>query len=721
MPSVSATAATSNEPLLFEYVGEVVSGLSYVHSVLPVDIAGLDRQLRDYAMTVEREFDSRTLEKTHKEFVSKLTDKARTNKTSSLNFDRSILAKWKEIGAEHLEEVKVLRERVRILYQTVPPTQEDDGPNEQFMVYTRDDSNWDLDFVKKPEPDILEKVEPRAKRPRTRVKRVPVAAAAAAGILGVGGTAFGIYNTVQISKIWESIDVIENKLIAFEQVFEETTKDIVELQDEIHGILLKQLLDSAFDTGYLVARLRTQYHLFADRIVRYSNVMQMAQLRRLAVDYLDEVTLKRIFDQANFRARQVNCVMLIRQPSDLFQLEMSYSYNGRKVLLMLHIPISPAESTMRLYRLHPFPLPVANDTFLIPDVTEQLLGISNTNHRYTVQYELADLVGCHRMGKIFLCERNGLLHKYPENTCLGSLYQQKYEDARDLCAFHLEPAREYVRQLKDNWYLIYSEMAITVPLKCSNSSYSELHIRAGASKFHLTAGCIADLPRHRIVSDLSVLIPQDYIQFDMEWDPVSFMPTMRDHIVPEFQRLQRYGVSRAALSQVQANIASSKDQPAWYHNIHFSGNTLALLTALVGVTFGVYGCVRNCRRDARERRGRIIEEAVRTALNNGTPRTQLAMPVPMPIPSRAPSTVYTMHPAQHHMPDPMQTLTRPNSYTNLTSISEVGSRHHNHTGVPLSPYPPMMGHPTSTPTCPPGPAGPEPGYGLPAYRKSMED
>jgi len=488
MPSVAAASpASSNEPLLFEYVGEVVTGLSYVHSVLPVDISGLDRQLRDYYLTLEREFDIRTLEKTHKEFVAKLTEKARTNRTTSLNFDRSILSKWKEIGAEHLEEVKGLRERVKTLWHTVPPMQDEEGPNEQFLVPTRDDSIWDLDFARKPDPDIVGKVEPRTRRPRTRVKRHPAAVVAGGALLGLGGTAFGIYNTVQISKIWQAIDVVDQKLIAFEQLFEDTTKDITELQDEVHGILLKQLLDAAFDTGYLVSRLRTQYHLFADRIDRYFGVMQMAQLRRLSVDYLDEVTLKRIYDQANFRARQVNCVLLIRQPSDLFQLELSYSYTGRKVHLMLHIPISPAESTMRLYRLHPFPLPISNDTFLIPDVTEQLLGISNTNHRYTVQYELADLVGCHRMGKVFLCERNGLLHKYPENTCLGSLYQQKYEEARDLCSFHLEPAREYVRQLKDNWYLIYSEVAITAPLKCANSSYSEIHIRAGASKFHLSA------------------------------------------------------------------------------------------------------------------------------------------------------------------------------------------------------------------------------------------
>ncbi len=120
----------------------------------------------------------------------------------------------------------------------------------------------------------------------------------------------------------------------------------------------------------------------------------------------------------------VNCVLLIRQPSDLFQLEVSYSFNGKKVSIMIHIPIAAPDSSLRLYKLHPFPLPFSNDTFLIPSVTEDLLAISNNNHRYTLQLTSNNLVGCHRLGRTYFCKKNGLLYKYPEDTCLGSLYHQ---------------------------------------------------------------------------------------------------------------------------------------------------------------------------------------------------------------------------------------------------------------------------------------------------------
>lgn len=715
----NAKAASSTEPLLFEYVGDVVSGLSYVHSVIPVDLAGFEKQLMEYQLTLEREFDPTQLERTHRDFVNRVKTGTKVNKTTdSLNFDRSMLAKWIEIGKAHIEEIKKLNEQARILREAVPPLQQhDDGPNERFNVHAPVNDPWNADFARRGHEEAP-KISPITRRPHKINKRHP-AVLIAAGAAAAVGTAFGIYNTIQIEEIKNSIYNLEQRFIAFEQVFGEVAKDLIELQDEVHGIMLKQLLDNAFDTGLLVARLRAQYTMFADRLRRYIDVMQQAQHRRLAMGYLDDVTLRKIYNQAQYRARQVNCVLIIRQPSDLFQLEMSYSYDGRKVFLMLHIPISPAESTMRLYRLHTFPLPFDNDTFLIPDVTQHLLGISNTNTRYTIQYSLSDFQGCHHMGRIYMCERNGLFYKYPEDTCLGSLYHQKYDRARDLCSFHLEPAREYVRQLKDNWYLMFSEVALTVPMLCANQSYSELHIRAGASKFHLSAGCTADTPRHRLVSDLSVLIPQDYIQFDMEWDPQTFLPTIRDYIIPEYHRLQRYGATRVALSQVQANIASSLEQPKWYHNFHFSGNTVAMITAVVGLLIAAYMCIQSRRRRAKERRGRRIEDAVRTALNSGTPHHPMALQMPLPMPvsmpitapmsvvSHAPSHAYTQPPVNPHR-ESYEMMTRPNSYTNLTSVSEAASRR---TLPERAPY-----STTVHPSCPAlGPEG-----GLPEYQKTFD-
>jgi hypothetical protein len=75
---------------------------------------------------------------------------------------------------------------------------------------------------------------------------------------------------------------------------------------------------------------------------------------------------------------------VIECPSELFQLDASYTFDGNTLSLLLHIPIAPPEAFMRLYKLHPFPLPFDNGTLLTHNVKNEILAISNSNLRYTL-------------------------------------------------------------------------------------------------------------------------------------------------------------------------------------------------------------------------------------------------------------------------------------------------------------------------------------------------
>lgn len=279
---------------------------------------------------------------------------------------------------------------------------------------------------------------------------------------------------------------------------------------------------------------------------------------------------------------------------------------------------------MRLYRLHPFPLPFDNGTLLTHNVKNEILAISNSNHRYTIQMSTVDLLGCHRLGKLYLCERNGLLNKYPEDTCLGSLYHQKFDIAHQLCDFRVEPAREFIYQLLNNWFMLYEPQALTVPVVCSNGSHSELHVRRGISKFHLTAGCIAEFPRYRLLSDISILIPQDYIQLEMDWDPVSFLPGVREFLLPEIQKLGRMGATMTSLATLQSMVASRLEDPSsLFHWIHFGFNSLTVgIVIAIGFLLG-YRCIAVYRAKSIEETNRRVDLAVRTALNRSMSQSNL--------------------------------------------------------------------------------------------------
>jgi hypothetical protein len=81
----------------------------------------------------------------------------------------------------------------------------------------------------------------------------------------------------------------------------------------------------------------------------------------------------------------------------------------------------------------------------------------------------------------------------------------------------------------------------TVPVLCLKQYSSGVASEPGVTQQHLRAGCIANFCCHLLLSDVSILVLQDYVQFNMEWDPISFLPEVRELILPEFKQLDRQG------------------------------------------------------------------------------------------------------------------------------------------------------------------------------------
>jgi hypothetical protein len=104
------------------------------------------------------------------------------------------------------------------------------------------------------------------------------------------------------------------------------------------------------------------------------------------------------------KAKAHHYQLMLRHPSNLFQIEMSYLHNSRDVHLILHIPMAPADSILRLFQLHLFPLPFTDSHFLMPDPANQILTISSGINRLSVKMSVANLMSCHRINSAYLCK-----------------------------------------------------------------------------------------------------------------------------------------------------------------------------------------------------------------------------------------------------------------------------------------------------------------------------
>ena len=528
----------------------MVSGLSYSHTVVSISIRDLEHQVLDYKHALEKEFHTDHLQGIYNQIVQNLTNPKHPLVGNSDKFHRTVFKVWAVIGAIHMAEVDDLYNRIALLYELLPKTEttQDERVKNEFHRPSEPDSEWIASGH--PKERIYEKNFGHPLKKPTRPKRMVtgLVLGTAALMFGGSGTLFGWLGMRGSSRLYDNVMALNKRVDQVVQVQSEFLKSFEELSRMVEDSLIKTAIHDQYEPSILLARLRTYVLQLENRITKHERLVQQLQHRRLSVDFLEERSLQLLFNGAKRRAQAIGFHLLLERPSELFQLEASHFFNGDVLSVVLHIPIAPEDSLMRLFRLHPFPLPFANNTFLIPNVRNDILAVSNSNFRYTSQMSMTDLLGCQRINKLYFCERSGVLHKHPEDSCLGALYNQKFDLAKKICTFNIEPAREYIHQLMDNWFLLHTMEPLTVPVLCSNNTHLEWHIRPGVTRQHLGAGCIADFPRHRLLSDVSVLMPQDYVQFDMDWDPVSFLSEYQAVILPEFRKLERLGATSSTLA-----------------------------------------------------------------------------------------------------------------------------------------------------------------------------
>ncbi len=395
--------------------------------------------------------------------------------------------------------------------------------------------------------------------------------------IAVAASAMGIYNTAQIEYLKGQLTEIKENTGRLFTVVDNHENAIQDLEAGMNLLTTYMIQLFEQNPSLLDARFSRIENQMRDRIRQSTHALQAAQHRRLAVDLLSPNQVNTMFDKLNARALEFNCELLVKFPSDLLQLEVSMLFDGEDAHLLLHVPMMPKESVLRLFRLHPFPLPLYEDHFLIPDVKNDVLAVSSTDQRLHMQLSSIDLMGCHRMNQLFLCDQFGVLSQKFNKTCLGSLYMQDFKSAQEICEFNIEPVSEKVYALRKNRFLVFLPKAMTVPIKCVNGTKTEKHLGAGSQTFTLSSGCEAQFSEHLVLSDLNIKMPADVLHFTWDWVPTDLFDAPSEQVAPDLQKLARLGMSRPKLKDLQYQIsASSSGYWISWHNI--------LLYVITGVT-----------------------------------------------------------------------------------------------------------------------------------------
>ena len=558
--------------IVFEQIGEIASSVTYIHTKLTIDLDSIEEQLRIFATRLKR-YDNYFIPGNFElGGVSKYI-----NESSAVHLRNHIVQRNLEAAKRIVEQKKgiivELTEDLEKIRQSMPIPQDKDRMLVQRTV--REEGKEKVVLQVNPSLKMNPVLNDMAKGRTTRFLN-PIGFA-----LGAFGTFMGLYNRRQIENLRNEISKKHGALI---EVIESHEKQIADMNITLH--VLQSFISSSlfYDLTVFSAELSNIETHLRNRITYATHAIQAAQNRRLAIDFMKPEKLKALYEKLVKQARTMGQQLLTNQPSDLFQLETSYFFDGNNIHLLLHVPTIPTTSKMRLLKLHPFPLPLNENFTITPDVDNDILAVSPGFDRQSSHLTAIDLLGCHAVNKVYLCERNGVLSKELNNSCLGALYLQDYTIAKELCDFKIMPVQEVVRQLLDNWFIVYSPIPQTAFISCHNGTQLETYIKTGVNKIHLSPGCTTNLLEHRLHADGSVQLPTDFTDFEWNWNIAHELQMQPDNIDELIKELQFAGIENPSLKDLShlKIKKSSKLRFLWYFlSFIFSCVALGLVIILI--------------------------------------------------------------------------------------------------------------------------------------------
>ncbi len=224
--------------------------------------------------------------------------------------------------------------------------------------------------------------------------------------------------------------------------------------------------------------------------------------------------------------------------------------------------MAPADSIYRLFQLHPFPLPFTKTHFLLPKPANPIFALSSGMERLSAELSMVNLMDCHKINSMHLCEEHGVLKK-------------------DLNSMEITTQKETVLPLRDNWYLVHLPRQFTGHITCRDLSNSEVFLKPGPNRFYVSPSCRLQLSDHLIISDLSLKLDNVIKHYEWELDKITFTDEEEARSTDWLTVLNDEKAGRTTLNTIRQALAAERRSSVWVWIFTFLALLLFLLLMVV--------------------------------------------------------------------------------------------------------------------------------------------
>jgi hypothetical protein len=159
--------------------------------------------------------------------------------------------------------------------------------------------------------------------------------------IAVAASAMGIYNAAQIEYLKDQLTEIKENTGRLFTVVDNHENAIQDLEAWMNLLTTYMIQLFEQNPSLLDARFSRIENQIRDRIRQSTHALQANQVTTM-------------FEKLNARALEFSCELLVKFPSDLLQLEVSTLFDGEDAHLLLHVPMMPKESVLRLLSITSF-------------------------------------------------------------------------------------------------------------------------------------------------------------------------------------------------------------------------------------------------------------------------------------------------------------------------------------------------------------------------------
>jgi hypothetical protein len=454
----------------------------------------------------------------------------------------------------------------------------------------------------------------------------------------------GLYTNYQLKTIANKVQDLETTQDLLVHLSTEHTTQInklTEATDKIYKALL----------AYIDMNPQVIYTEFNDvisdteeKVRTIISLVQQLQHRRLSINWLTQDQLLLLHDTVLTYTQERNYALLTANPSDYFQLELSYLRNEEGVVLLLHIPCTTTPDLMTIMRYIPFPIPLHTQTYHSAYSVEQSLQpqhnphldphirvLNNTLSKREALYLIAeadliaingnsryrlltqsDFAACIQRNHIYLCDKQQILGTDLLQSCLGSLYHKDPKGVRTNCKFERRPLKEEVFQISVNEFLVFSPTPYVSRVHCNNGTSFTADF-GQTTRLQIPNGCAITLKSHELSVEESIQVPLPASVTTWRWDPLSLPADLLDGLPNLDSALHNLSITMhnlthdndtrlriqkltSDLSQVHSRLHSPNVSPeSLDHHLISSGSrasilfwttfSLSILAVIAGVVF----------------------------------------------------------------------------------------------------------------------------------------